>query len=231
MSRIRDVTFMIKILSPFLLMSLLLTLSIPAHAQDRQQMRQVIEQKTNRLEVDKSNFENDQPDTANQSDLETNSLGISLEEKMRVETQNRGDDFQLRVATENLQRLQEMEVGDDELDDQLKNIAEEQARSQIKVQAEVAKLRAKSSFIKKFLGTDQAAIKSLQQQKIENQERISQLETLSPELRSSVDKTEVEKLTQSLVEQNNDLEAKIQTEAKQKGVLGWLKRLFSRDAS
>jgi len=173
--------------------------------------------------------------------------------KNQIETQNKGEESQLKVNTQESLEAGEEEglqsqgevvrqnmgmvaekvkefLGDREeregIGQQVRDIVSQQEQAQEEVVKQLDKLESRSGLMKKLFGADLKAIKSLKQQIEQNQLRIQELQELQAQVTNQADEAQIEELIQVLVEQNTALEDQVQAEEQVGGLFGWLVRLF-----
>ncbi len=174
----------------------------------------------------------------------------------QVTTQNQGEDSQLQINTQeqaslggepeegsqnrNLNAVQNMsEVAKQVqallqvrtsggIGDQVRLIAREQNQAQTRIQEQLDKLESKGKLARFLTGTNFEAIKSLEQQILENQLRIQELTTLATQLTYQSDITMVQETIQALIQENTSLQDKIAAEVQTRSLFGWLFRLFAQ---
>jgi len=182
--------------------------------------------------------------------------GQGNEVQNQVKTQNAGEDSQLQVSTkesfqaneeavssqgrsdtarqnmsvvaEKVEELLSDETRQGGIGQQVKDIANQQKLAQTEIRGQMDKLNSRQGFIKKLFGADKKAIKNLGQQIEQNQLRIQQLQELQTQVTNQADETQIQELTQALVEQNTALADQVQAEEQVGSVLGWLISLFTK---
>jgi Cu/Ag efflux pump CusA len=125
-----------------------------------------------------------------------------------------------------MEQLMDMEGLNEEVGNQVRNIAQQQVQTQTQIQTQLNKLESKSGLMKKLFGPDYKAIKNLKQQMEQNQLRVQQLEQLQTQVVNQADEIQLEEAVQALVEQNTALEEQIQAEEQVGSLFGWLIKLF-----
>lgn len=182
--------------------------------------------------------------------------GNQVQNRNRVETQNQGENSQLRVNTQEQESLgQERGEGlqirsqnairnmgvvarkvqellqirtAGGIGEQVRLVAREQNQAQVQIQAQVTKLDSKSKLARFLFGTDFGAVKSLKAQLEQNRLRIRQLEQLQNQLTNQGDVTVVQETIQAMVEQNTALQDWLNQEEGSASLLGWLFRLLAQ---
>ncbi len=173
----------------------------------------------------------------------------------RVITQNAGEESQFKVNTqeslqnneevltmqarggsvkENMgevaQKVQQL-LSDEEpntgIGPKVREIAQQQAEAQGKIEDEVSKIESRQGLTKKLFGTDYKAVKNLKQQVEQNQVRVQSLQELQNQTTNQAEETQIQELTQVLLSQNEALEEQIQAEEKVGSIFGWLIKLFN----
>jgi len=148
--------------------------------------------------------------------------------KNRVATQNKGEDTELRVVTQQMQQLMQMEGLEGQVGEKVKTLAREQSQAQTAIQIQLNKLETRSNFLRKLFGPDFAAVKNLNYQIEQNRLRISSLQQLLNQVQNEADKDQLQLAVESLSQQNVSLQEQVQAEEKAGGVFGWFVRLFYR---
>ena len=80
--------------------------------------------------------------------------GNQVQNKNQVSTQNRGEETQLQVATQHMEQLMDMEGLNEEVGNQVRNIAQEQVQTQTQIQTQLNKLESRSGLMKKLFKED-----------------------------------------------------------------------------
>lgn len=173
----------------------------------------------------------------------------------RVVTQNSGEETQLEVKTQEslrsnqeaqplqvrsetakqnmsqvAQRVEEL-LSDEETDTgigpQVREIAKQQLQAQEKIEGEVNKIESRQGLMKKLFGTDHKAVKNLKQEIEQNQVRVKELQELQTQTSNQAEETQIQELTQALLNQNEALNEQVQAEERVGSVFGWLIKLFN----
>ena len=110
--------------------------------------------------------------------------------------------------------------------EQVREIAKVQNQAQERIDSQLQKIEKRTGLMKRIIGPDFKAIKSMEQLMVENQERINELGSLSSQL-DDEESLEIEEMISSLEEQNLSLEERIAQETQSTGLLGWLFKLFN----
>ena len=183
-----------------------------------------------------------------QQQLRASPSPTGVQNRNQINTQNAGEDSQLQLVTqegENLgdgqglgfqnmsevakqvqALLQVRTVGG--IGEQVRQIAQEQNQAQTLIQRQLDKLESKGKLARFLTGTNFEAIKSLEQQIVENQLRIQLLIELQTQLSNQSDIAAVQQTIQALIQENTFLQAKIGAEMQTRSLFGWLFRLFTQ---
>jgi len=183
-----------------------------------------------------------------QQQLRASPSPTGIQNRNQINTQNAGEDSQLQLVTqegENLgdgqglgfqnmsevakqvqALLQVRTVGG--IGEQVRQIAQEQNQAQTLIQRQLDKLESKGKLARFLTGTNFEAIKSLEQQIVENQLRIQLLTELQTQLSNQSDIAAVQQTIQALIQENTFLQAKIGAEMQTRSLFGWLFRLFTQ---
>jgi len=153
--------------------------------------------------------------------------GNKLENQNEIQIQNQGEEQKLMVATQQMQQLTNMEGLDEEVTQNVRNIAQEQQQAQSQIQIQIEKMESKSGIIKRLFGPDYEAIKNLKQLKDENQQRIQELQKSANQVQNDEEVTQLMEAISALVQQNEVLQDKIQAEEGVTSIFGWLINLFN----
>jgi hypothetical protein len=178
-----------------------------------------------------------------------------VQNKNQVQTQNAGEESQLMVNTQEEENLGDgQQVGSQSgsmseermsevakqvqallqvrttggIGQQVKVIAQAQNQAQTRIQEQLDKLESKGKLARFLTGTNFEAVKSLQEQIIDNQLRIQELTMLATQLTNQSDIMAVEETIQALIQENTSLQSKIAAELETKSLFGWLFRLFAQ---
>jgi hypothetical protein len=180
--------------------------------------------------------------------------GKQVQNQNQVQTQNQGESNSLQVGTQEQEAsggqsgamsgssvLENVEMVTKNTEDilntsmvkgspgeKIQEIVKSQATAQKEITTEVQKLDSRKGFIKTLIGPDYKAIKTLTQQREQNQLRITELEQLQNQLVNQGDVAMVQETIQALVDQNTALQEKIASEEKTGSVLGWLFKFFAQ---
>jgi len=178
-----------------------------------------------------------------------------VQNKNQVKTQNAGEDSQLQVNTQEEENLGDGQgIGSQSaglsaehmsevakqvqtllqvrttggIGQQVRQIAQAQNQAQTQIQAQLDKLETKGKLARFLTGTDFEAVKSLQQQIVENQLRIQELTALATQLTNQSDIAAVKATIQALIQENVALQDKIVAEIQTRSLFGWFFRLFAQ---
>lgn len=152
--------------------------------------------------------------------------GDQIQNENQIQTQNQGEETQLMVATQQMQKLMDMEGLTGEVGTKIRTLAQEQVQAQTQIQTQLNKLESKSNFMKKLFGPDFGAIKNLNQQVEQNRLRIQELQQLQNQVTNQADKTKLQEAIQTLLNQNTSLQEQVRAEEKVGSIFGWLVKLF-----
>lgn len=192
-----------------------------------------------------------QPGQALQQDVVQEPQGNQVQNQ--VETQNAGEDSQLNVNTQEslgieegsqnrsdtarehmsevAHQVEELLSSEDSaqggIGQQVKQVAQQQKQAQNNIEDQLEKLESRQGIMKKLFGADQKAIKNLQRQLEQNQQRIQVLQELQTQVANQAEETQIQELVQALMEQNTALAEQIQAEEQVGSVFGWLVSLFN----
>ena len=111
----------------------------------------------------------------------------------------------------------------------VKQVAEEQIKSQEKIAEKLAKMEEKKIWLKKMLGYDKEAVLSVQEEIDANRLRIQELQKLQEETTDKTEVSSLENAANSLIEQNASLQDTVQTEMQNQGVWGWFRSFFKNN--
>lgn len=164
----------------------------------------------------------------------------------QVKTQNEGESQQLSVATKEKEQSNQtindsfQKVSDQVhllintvgaqsgIGQQVKDIAQNQAKVQDQIKLNLSQLASQSATSKFFLGSDKKAVKQMEQQMEQNRLLIQQLEELKTQTKNSGDLEQIQQTIDLMTYQNTSLQEKIDQENKINGLFGWLVNLFNR---
>lgn len=145
----------------------------------------------------------------------------------QVQVQNKGEETQLRTTAQYMQELMNMENLGEEVGNQIKTLAQNQLQAQSQIQSQLDKLGTKSKLMKSLFGPDYKAIENLKQQMEQNRLRIQQLTQLANQVQNQSEKTMLQEATQSLIQQNTQLQEQIEKDESAFSLFGWLVKLFN----
>lgn len=210
-------------------------------ARDSKQQGQDSQQEVQDIVIDEGNAEISGQGNEVQNQVKTQNAGedsqlqVSTEESFQaseeaVSSQGRSDTARqnMSVVAEKVEELLSDETRQGGIGQQVKDIANQQKLAQTEIRGQMDKLNSRQGFIKKLFGADKKAIKNLGQQIEQNQLRIQQLQELQTQVTNQADETQIQELTQALVEQNTALADQVQAEEQVGSVLGWLISLFTK---
>lgn len=178
--------------------------------------------------------------TANPTNKPTVSpTGNQLKNKNEVKTKNQGEEKQIEVKTEESEELTQ-KVSDQvhELIDtvgvkkgigqQVKEIAQNQIKTQENIKSSLAQLQLRKYFVKFFIGSDKKAVKDAEEQLEQSKLIIQQLEELKLKTKNTADIQQLQETIDLITYQNTSLQEKIDVENQSKGMFGWLLKLFNK---
>lgn len=110
---------------------------------------------------------------------------------------------------------------------QVREIAQNQSKAQEAIQSGLDKINSRPGWFKKLFGSNQTAVKNLNQQMAQNQLRIEELKKLQAKVSSQADQDMLQTAVQSLVNQNTALSQTVNVEQKRKGFFSWFQSLLS----
>jgi predicted nucleic acid-binding Zn-ribbon protein len=177
--------------------------------------------KTN-LQEKKTEFENEK------EDMEGSDSGEARELRKIREASDSSREHMNQVA-DDVNELLQMKEDARGIGKKVKEVAEQQIKSQEKIAEKLAKMEEKKIWLKKMLGYDKEAVLSVKEEIGANRLRIQELQKLQEE---TTDKTEINSLenaANSLIEQNASLQDTIQTEMQNQGVWGWFRGFFNKN--
>jgi uncharacterized membrane protein len=111
--------------------------------------------------------------------------------------------------------------------EKVREIAQKQQMAQEKIQTHLEKLEQRKTFLKSMIGPDFKAIRNIEEQIEQNQQRIEELQELQAQETDPAAQAELASFAQDLSIQNEALSEKIQTETGKKSLFGWLFRQFN----
>ncbi|RJR26503.1 hypothetical protein C4561_05135 [candidate division WWE3 bacterium] len=168
--------------------------------------------------------------------------GVQVQDQNKVNTQNQGEDSQLKVSTQNNENTSSRQhmsnvaqaVEDflsngnksGEMGGQISEIAKQQQATQSQIGKSLDKIEGKSQVMKSLFGPDYKAIKDMKQLIQQNQVRIQQLQNLQTETQNQGENTQLQVMIKAMVDQNTALQNQMQTEENVKSLFGWLIKLF-----
>jgi len=110
--------------------------------------------------------------------------------------------------------------------DQVREIARTQNQSQEKIKKQINNIENKNKFLKFLFGTNYDALRTMQQEMEQNQERVRTLLQLKDQVVGFAEKQDIQGLIDSLNNQNVTLQDKITNELGKFSLLGWFSKLF-----
>ncbi len=174
----------------------------------------------NRIRVE-NDGENTQISTETKQQDSSTSSSYTLTPIRSQQTRDNMSEVATRVEEMLNSRIENQGIGE-----QVKEIAKAQNQAQAKIESQFQKIEKRTGLMKKIIGPDFKAIKSMEQLMIENQERINELKNLSSQL-DDEENSEIEEMIVSLEQQNLSLREKVSQETESTGMFGWLFKLFS----
>jgi len=173
--------------------------------------------------------------------------GQQVQNRNEIQTQNQGEESQLKVKTKESEQLnQEVEESVEKVSTQVqelldtvgektgigqkvKEIAQNQEKNQEKIKSAYYELKNRGQLIRLFVGSDKKVTQALELMTEENKLIIEKLIALKDETINEVDKTQLQDTIGILLTQNGYLEEKIATEKQATGLFGWFVKLFNRE--
>ncbi|MGI5827720.1 MAG: hypothetical protein ACOX6V_01720 [Patescibacteria group bacterium] len=116
----------------------------------------------------------------------------------------------------------------EQVQERIRAVAEAQIQAQERIQEQLNKLDERKGFLRNLIGPNFKALKSLQEQIENNEERIAQLVQLKDEVSDPEELEKIEGAITALEEANTSLQEQAETEEKTPSLFGWLFKLFSK---
>lgn len=111
---------------------------------------------------------------------------------------------------------------------QVRQIARLQNQDQQQIEENLNQIESRPVVFKKIFGYHKKAIKNMERLFAQNQDRLTYLRQLAPQIQDQSDQQKVEDLITGLQEQQTQLNNLIDQEKQFKGIWGWLKNLFAK---
>lgn len=112
------------------------------------------------------------------------------------------------------------------LGNQAKIIAMDQKQDQLRIKGELLKIMNRSFVLKVLLGTDNLAVKNIENLVIQNEKRIADLNKIKSQMKVPNDIEMVQNVVKAVVQQNKSLNYLVTRERKSIGILGWFESIF-----
>ncbi len=161
-------------------------------------------------------------------DIKENDLKDVGELRKTREASGSSTEHMSQVA-DDVNKLLQMKEDTKGIGKKVKEVAEEQIKSQEKIAEKLAKMEEKKVWLKKMLGYDKEAVLSVQEEIDANRLRILELQKLQEETTDKTEITSLENAANSLIEQNASLQDTVQTEMQNQGVWGWFRGFFKNN--
>jgi hypothetical protein len=192
---------------------------------------------------------NNSEDSNEQTEVKNSPSSYKYDVENEVETQNRetteeqgdNDDFSKSPAprsatgsahmSEVAKKVEELlttRTTKGGIGDKVREVAREQTQAQEQIKQQLKLIEDRRGWLKKLIGPNYKAIKNLQQQLEQNQQRIRQLTQLATEITNQEDKTLIQETITALGQQNTELQARIQAEEQTTSLFGWLAQLLTK---
>lgn len=176
--------------------------------------------------------------------------GTQVQNRLEVQTQNQGEEGQLRVNTQNEVKQQvganRSENARQHMSDvakavqgylstgnktggigqQVSEIAKQQEQAQDQIGQALDKIENRKGILKTILGPNFGAVDDMKKFMEQNKLRIQQLQTLKNQTQNQGDDTQLQEMIQSMIEQNTALQNIVTAEEALGSPLGWLIKLF-----
>jgi hypothetical protein len=178
--------------------------------------------------------------------------GSEVQNQNQTSTQNQGNDQQTQTQTQEQESLQATSSANQNqtveqnrvqvqerfqallqiqtsgsVGDQIKTQARAQIQNQEQIEEQLNKVEARKGVIKFLIGPHYPGLESLKEQLEQNQLRIMQLYKLQAQVQSQGDKTAIQSAIEALIQENTNLQDKINEQEKSFSLLGWLFKLFA----
>ena len=157
-------------------------------------------------------------------DEESQTQDMPKDESPRSETAKKN----MSIVSQKVMELLTTKTTQGGIDEQIKQIAQEQKQAQDQTQTELGKVDNRGGLLKSLIGPNYQALKNVKKQMEQNQLRIQQLEQLKNQLINQDSIAMVQETIQALTEQNTALQDKIALEEQSSSLLGWLFKLFAK---
>ena len=112
--------------------------------------------------------------------------------------------------------------------EQVRMIAQEQKMAQEQIREETNRLESRKGLLKKIVGPDYKAIKTMEGLMEQNRLRIQNLEQIAGQLQNQADLETVQAAIAALQEQNSSLQEQVTAEENSGSLLGWLMKLLAK---
>lgn len=178
--------------------------------------------------------------------------GGQMQNQNQENTQNKGEDYQLRVTAENgtdsaygvgrsgnarqhmsnvAQAVEDFLANGNKngvIGGQVSDVAQAQRQAQSQIGQSLDDMDNRKGFMRSLLGPDYGALKDMKQLMQQNQVRIQQLENLKTQTQNQAEQTQLQLMIQAMVDQNAALQMQVQAEEdSDTSVFGWLSKLLN----
>ncbi|MFA6981862.1 MAG: hypothetical protein WC243_02480 [Patescibacteria group bacterium] len=177
--------------------------------------------------------------------------GNQVQNKNQVNTQNQGEDTQLKVNTNTAEESQfgtgrsevarqHMSAVSEAVEDflstgnktggigkQVSDVAKLQQEAQVEIGETLGKIDNRGGFMRVLLGHNAGAVREMKQLMEQNQLRIQQLQELMTQTVNQGEVTQLRLMIQAMVDQNTALEDQVMVEEQDRGMFGWISALFN----
>ncbi len=145
------------------------------------------------------------------------------------ENDNRSAEEHMSEVAKHVKILLENKEEGEGIGQEVRKIAQDQADSQERIAAKLAKMEAKKVWLKKMTGYDREAVDSVKEEIAAIRLRIQEIHKLQESTTDKETMAELEDTANSLIEQNAALDDKLQVEMKDQGVWGWFRNIMRRN--
>jgi len=169
--------------------------------------------------------------------LTTNQMVLAKEERNQIQTQNAGEEQELRIETQEhmsdvakqVQILLE-ERGDEKygLGPQISEFAKSQNDSQEKLQIALDKIEEKSKLSKLLWGVSEEDLQEAREEWQATEARLKELTQIRNKTQNQADQSQLQELEQSMLAQQAAIANKLNTETNTFSVKSWLGNLWRK---
>jgi hypothetical protein len=110
---------------------------------------------------------------------------------------------------------------------QIRTTAQEQIRSEDKINQSLDKAESRTEFAKFFIGPNYKQLKTVKQEMEQNRLRVQQLNQIMSQIANTSDQTELASQIKILEAQNTNLEEQLNQDTKGFSLFGWLSKIIS----